>query len=91
MVTTGFELSPHSTHMAVTGIKSQGKTQAGVNDENRGKLRHEMTKQNEYFRSFGIPVLTFTDQDLRDIPGIFNSIRAQLTARPERSLNLAGH
>lgn len=79
MNTTGFEISPASSHMSVSGIK--GKRQYEVNDDLKIKWDREMAKRNAYFLGYGIPVVTFTDERLRDIDACFNEIRAHLAMR----------
>jgi len=81
----GIELSPNSTHMAVTGIK--GKLQKDVNSELEEKWAKEMKKRNDYFSSFGVTTLTFTDNDLKDPKACFEEIKKYLSARPVTPIN----
>jgi hypothetical protein len=82
----GIELSPNSTHMAVKGIKE--KLQKTVNEELSEKWGKEMKKRNDYFSSFGITTLTFTDTNLKDTTNCFEEIKKYLSARPTESINL---
>jgi len=82
----GIELSPNSTHMAVTGIKD--KTQKAVNEELSVKWDKEMKKRNDYFASFDISTLTFTDENLKDIDACFEEIKKYLSARPNNPIIL---
>lgn len=81
-----FEFSPHSTHMAVTKIKE--KLQKDVNIELSIKWNKEMKKRNKYFSSFGITTVTFTDNELTDIPNCFAIMKQCLSNRPETKVNL---
>ena len=79
----GFELSPQSTHMAVTGIRT--KTQAEMNKDLSVKWSREMQKRNEYFQQFGITTITFTDEELVDMENCFKVMEYYLQKRnPER-------
>lgn len=78
----GFELSPQSTHMAVTGIRS-GKTQKQFNEELRDKWEKEMSKRNEYFSEYGISIITFTDAMLQNIDSCFERISYYLDMRSD--------
>ena len=86
MTFTGFELSPHSTHLAVKGTR--GKTQQSINAELAEKWEHEMTKRNRYFTDFGITTVTFTDSDLRDIEACFGTMAKHLASRPQEPISL---
>ena len=77
----GFEISPSSTHNAVTKIKTR--TQKDVNAELAKKWGREMAKRNRYFQEFGITTVTFTDDDLTDIDACFSQIEACLSERPD--------
>jgi hypothetical protein len=77
---TGFELSPHSTHLAVTGIAKR--TQIDVNNEIRENWEREIAKRQNYFDTFGIRVETFTDAHLVDMANCFQRIKLYLSARP---------
>lgn len=78
----GFELSPASTHMSVSGIKD--KKQIEVNEELKTKWEKEMHKRNEYLGRYGITLVTFTDSDLKNIDTCFATIRSVLSERAER-------
>ncbi|MBU1647781.1 MAG: topoisomerase II [Proteobacteria bacterium] len=82
----GFELSPHSTHMAVKGIK--GRKQKDVNDEIKEKWSKETSKRNEYFLSYDISTITFSDKELEDIDSCFETIAAFLQKRAPKSTSL---
>lgn len=82
----GFELSPHSTHMSISGIKS--KTQIQMNEELCNQWAKEMKKRNEYFSQYGITTITFTDDDLADIDNCFNKIMEFLASRSEEQIDL---
>jgi len=81
----GVEVSPTSSHMAVAGTKT--KLQKEINAEIEEKWGKEMTKRNEYFSSFGITTLTFTDTDLTNPKTCFASIEEFLAKRPAKELN----
>jgi hypothetical protein len=83
----GFELSPASTHMAVSGTKSR--TQADVNRELAENWAGEMRKRNDYFAQFGITTITFADPDLANIGACFGQIKHHLRRRPRSVLSLA--
>lgn len=76
----GFELSPSSSHMAVSGIRS-GKSQNTMNQELSEKWDKEMTKRNDYFSSYGITTLTFTDEHLANMDDVFENIAMFLRKR----------
>jgi hypothetical protein len=79
----GFELSPQSTHMAVSGIKT--KTQIEMNEDLAKKWSHEMIKRNEYFQQYGITTITLTDEQLKDMSQCFNIMQYYLMKRkPEQ-------
>jgi hypothetical protein len=73
----GFELSPWSTHGLLSGTK--GKTQKAINQEAQANFEREMSKLKAYFRKRGIPVIIYTDKDLRDYDKIFSDIEDYLT------------
>lgn len=77
---TGFEISPHSTHFAVTGTAKR--TQTDVNAEIRQNWEREIAKRQSYFDTFAIRVETFTDMHLVDIEGCFQRLERYLSARP---------
>jgi hypothetical protein len=76
---TGYELSPSSTHIAVKGIKD--KTQKIINEELASQWQKEVNKRNLYFEKFGIPIVTFADNDLKDTDACFAKMRFALEAR----------
>ena len=82
MTTVGFEISPASSHMSVAGIKA--KKQHEVNEELRIRWEKEMVKRNDYFQTFGIPIVTFTDGRLQDIDACFSEISKALSARDNK-------
>lgn len=82
----GYEISPHSTHMAISGITQ--KTQTILNKELSLKWNKEMIKRNEYFSSFGITTITFTDEQLSNIDECFRLIERVLSERTTEKLNL---
>ena len=86
MTFTGYELSPHSTHYSITGIKS--KTQVQMNAELEKRWAHEMDKRNNYFKTFGIATVTFTDADLANMDACFTVISQYLAERPLRKVTL---
>jgi hypothetical protein len=75
----GFELSPQSSHMSVSGITT--KTQVDMNKDLAKKWGHEMTKRNEYFQQYGITTITFTDEQLKDINHCFDTMKYYLMKR----------
>ncbi len=77
----GFELSPSSSHMSVSGIK--GKKQTVVNEELKEKWEKEMHKRNEYLQRYGVTLVTFTDSDLQDIDNCFSIMESVLGERAE--------
>ena len=77
----GFELSPASSHMSVSGIKD--KKQADVNDELKAKWEKEMHKRNEYLQKYGLTLITFTDSDLQDMDDCFDKMKAVLQERAD--------
>jgi hypothetical protein len=81
MELTGFELSPASTHISISGMQKDKKSQLQINQELSGKWEKEMKKRNEYFDTFSIPIVTFTDGMLQDIDACFNRIAEKLAAR----------
>lgn len=76
---TGFELSPSSTHIRVQ--KSADKTQAQLNAELAKAWEHEVQKRNAYFQTYGINVVTFADEALKNIDACFAQIEGSLRAR----------
>lgn len=77
----GFEISPASTHNAVTKIKTR--TQKDVNTELKKKWHREMDKRNRYFTDFGITTVTFTDDDLTDMDSCFEQMHSYLAERSD--------
>jgi len=75
----GFEISPSSSHMNVSGAKT--KNQKDINEELSGKWDKEMEKRNEYFQDFGITTITFTDKMLENIHNCWKLIENKLSAR----------
>lgn len=88
MELTGFELSPASTHMAISGIQKEKKTQIEVNREIAEQWENEMAKRNKYFDKFSVPIITFTDSMLKDIDQCFAQIANKLAARNEQTTSL---
>lgn len=82
----GFELSPQSSHMAVSGIK--GKKQNDVNEELKLKWNKEVTKRNKYFLDYEITTITFSDDDLNDISSCFSVVQKFLCKRGNKSFFL---
>lgn len=82
----GYELSPHSTHMEISGIRT--KTQKQLNQELSVKWKKEMNKRNKYFSNYGISTITFTDDELKDIDKCFLEIEKYLSARESASFDL---
>jgi hypothetical protein len=75
----GFEFSPASTHINITGAKA--KTQVAINEELAGAWEKEMAKRTAYFEKFGIQTITFTDRDLKNLDQCFDQIARQLRDR----------
>ena len=67
----GFEASPWSTH---------GKCEADLSP--KGRYQQEYAKRNAYLDRFGIPIVTWTDDSLRDLDDCFRKIANRLAARP---------
>ncbi|HAT9397966.1 hypothetical protein [Legionella pneumophila] len=78
----GFEISPSSTHMKVTGVKQ--KTQTETNREISEKWERECDKRNQYYSKYGISVVTFTNQDLKNIDSCFKIVKKYLEERVEK-------
>lgn len=83
----GFELSPQSTHLYISGITS--KTQTQINTDLSKQWNKEMDKRNSYFQEFGISTITFTDKNLKDMNGCLGMIEYYLSKRTEerKSIN----
>lgn len=83
----GFELSPWSSHGQLTGTKV--KTQAAINAEASANFTKETRKLKRYFRTHGITVLVFTDEDLADPDELFGEVVRYLTPKASpRQLSL---
>ena len=85
----GFEFSPASTHIRVE--KVVGKSQAELNRELAVAWQREVAKRNAYFQTYGVTVVTFADDDLKNMDGCFGQIEAILRARstPMASVQIA--
>lgn len=81
MKTTGFEISPASTHISLQRTKN--KTQKSLNFELSQQWSKEMTKRNNYFSKYGISTVTFTDTDLGDTRQCFQTIEDFLRERAD--------
>lgn len=81
MKTTGFEISPASTHISLKRTKN--KTQKSLNLELSQQWSKEMTKRNSYFSKYGISTITFTDTDLGGIRQCFQTIEGFLRERAD--------
>lgn len=88
MKMTGFEISPASSHMSISG--STKKTQTVLNAELAEKWAKESTKRNAYFDTYGVTTLTFTDADLRDIEQCWFRVLGALEERSEGPLTVEG-
>lgn len=71
----GFEISPWSTHGTLSG---KHKTLIELNKEARENFEAEVHKARAYFKKYRIPVLHFTDTDLKDIDDVFAQISCHL-------------
>jgi len=74
----GFEISPASSHMSISGLK---KKQKEVNEELSSKWNKEMKKRNEYFDTFGISIVTFTEKMLEDFDTCWSQVEKVLSTR----------
>ena len=74
----GFELSPTSTHMHVSG-KNQSVT--AYNNQIAQQWEQEIAKRNDYFKTFGITTVTFTDSHLADLDSCFMVMAEFLSKR----------
>lgn len=74
----GFEISPSSSHMSVSGFKEKQKE---VNNELSEKWDKEMKKRNEYFLTYGITTITFTEQMLENKEHCWSIIEECLSER----------
>jgi hypothetical protein len=86
MKSTGFELSPASTHQSVSGIRN--KNQQEINQDLAKQWKKEMDKRNDYFDSFGISIVTFTGDDLQDLDSCFLRIEHYLKQRSKTRVSL---
>lgn len=86
MKMVGFEISPSSSHMSISGMKS--KTQSQLNSELADKWTKESDKRNRYFNEFGISVITFTDSELSNIDDCFKSIISAIEEHPSDNISL---
>jgi hypothetical protein len=75
----GFELSPWSSHGQLIGTK--GKLQTVINAEASANFAKEAKKLEGYFRTHGITVLIYTDEDLADPDRLFQEVARYLTPR----------
>lgn len=75
----GFELSPWSSHGQLTGIR--GMTQKQINEIAKANFEREMKKHKEYFRTFGIYILIYTDSDLENIESVFGDMENYLNPK----------
>ncbi len=82
----GFELSPVSTHMQVTGTADR--SQKDINLELAKNWEKEIGKRNVYFQKYDVPVVTFTDSHLQDIDACFSRIAEALAARSAEPVQL---
>lgn len=67
---TGFELSPWSTHGYL--YKTKELTQAQINAMAADNFAKEMKKHRSFFKKHEVMCLIFTDEELKDIQGIFD-------------------
>ena len=72
----GYELSPWSTHGALTGLA--GKTQKEINDLAQANFEKEMSKHKSFFKKHDVYSLIYTDSDLTDLDAVFSDMRAYL-------------
>lgn len=81
----GFEISPASSHMSVSKLKVKQKV---VNEELSVKWGKEMEKRNDYFQDFGITIITFTDESLKDMNNCWSQIENVLKKRADVETNV---
>ena len=74
----GFELSPTSTHMQVSG---KGQNVKIYNAQISQQWEKEISKRNDYYKSFGITTITFTDSHLKNLDNCFTEIAQYLAKR----------
>lgn len=82
----GFEISPFSTHGAISKVKEKNLKE--INAEGAAKWAKEMTKRNSYFAEYGIQTVTFTDPELKDLSACFENMRNYLTKRSAKPADL---
>lgn len=87
MEMTGYELSPQSSHLRVTGMNR--KKQKEVNAELKEKWDREMRKRREYYETYGIRIETFTDEQLSDVDGCFECVKEALEASPTKTPSIS--
>jgi hypothetical protein len=81
----GFELSPWSSHGQMKKIG--GLTQKAVNEIARGNFEKELRKAKDYFRTHGVFVQIYTDEDLKHPDQIFDEVRRCLeSSKPHTQL-----
>lgn len=73
----GFELSPWSTHGYLSKTKVLNQVQ--INKIAKDNFQKEMKKHRAYFNKYGIVVLIFTDDDLKNIDQLFDCIKKYLS------------
>lgn len=83
----GFEISPQSSHMSVSGIKN--KTQKEVNEDIAKLWEKEVAKRNDYFEQYSITTITFTDSQLTDINKCFEIIKSYLSKREDEKSSIS--
>lgn len=74
----GFEISPASSHIHIKGYKQK---QLEVNNDLTQKWDKEMQKRNDYFKTFGITTITFSDDMLKDLDSCWSSVEIELSKR----------
>jgi hypothetical protein len=84
---TGFELSPWSTHGYLYGTKEL--TQAQINAMAADNFAKEMKKHRSFFKKHEVMCLIFTDDDLQDIPEIFNEYVLPCLEPEKRKIQLS--
>lgn len=78
----GYEFSPTSTHMHVSGADKSVKE---YNEQVRIQWEKEIGKRNAYFNAFGITTVTFTDSHLTNLDRCFGEMASVLSHRNEKS------
>jgi len=71
----GFEISPSSSHVKLTGAKKKLKE---LNQQAQNFFEDEMRKHKSYWRKYGITYITYTDQDLNEMDNIWDEVRENL-------------